>query len=203
MDWKEVKKFLDENKETKEVKDYFGEISKDLMKGKEFTDKITAEREKAVNEFKSKGLNDIIKEKEKEFKDKHLKEFKETYKVEEPKDPATAQALKDIEELKKSLAEKDRLAKRLELKSKVLPKLKGFEDFSDLLISEDEAQTTQTVEKFSTTIETYLKQRVEEALKKGSYTPPGSGNGDITPPGKEIDLTGMSDEQVREYMKQV
>lgn len=203
MDWKEVKKFLDENKETKEVKEYFGEISKDLMKGKEFTDKITAEREKAVNEFKTKGLNDILKDKEKEFKDKHLKEFKETYKVEEPKDPEIARLLKDNEEIKKSLAEKERMAKRLEIKSKVLPKLKGFEDFSDLLISEDEAQTTQTVEKFSTTIETYLKQRVEEALKKGSYTPPNSGNGDIVPPGKEIDLTGMSDEQVREYMKQV
>jgi len=203
MNWAEVKKFLDENRESAEVKAYHSDIEKAFMSGKEVTDKIKAESEKAVNEFKSKGMSDILKAKESELKEAHLKEFKSTYKIEEPKDAATAKALKDIEELKASLAEKDRLAKRLEIKSKMLPKLKGFEDLADVFINDDEAKTTEMIEKFSGTLEGYLKNGVEEALKRGSYVPPEKGGSGITPPNKEIDLTGMSDDQVRQMIKQI
>jgi len=199
MDFKEVKEFLESNKENAEVKAYLSEIEDKALKSERATNEKMEAAKKAVDLFKAGEMKTILETKEKELKKTHLEEFKKTHKIED-KDPRTMEYEERIAALEKEREAEKRAAKLAGNKTAVISKLKGFEEIADFFVNEDSEATTKNIDKFLTVAENFAKSRVEEALKKGSYNPPKDGKAPESSEWTEEKWNTATDAEVKEYL---
>lgn len=194
----EIKAFLEENKNSDEVKKFYEEIyskgiESDFVKGK-----ISEEVKKALELYKSGDGKKELETKIKEAEEAAFKKFKEKHKIKDidPKEEEYENRIKALEEDREKMKRESLINAN---RAKFSGKLTGFEKLADLLILDDESKTKENVELFSTLLEGHTKSKIEEALRKGSYVPPIPGANPI--PAGDVDLTKMTDEEVKAYMK--
>ncbi|HQM83885.1 MAG TPA: hypothetical protein PLD55_04295 [bacterium] len=199
MDFKEVKEFLEANKDTAEVKAYLAEIEEKVLKSEKAVNEKLEAAKKAVELFKAGEMKTILEAKEKELKKTHLEEFKKIHKIED-KDTKTMEYEERIAALEKEREAEKRAAKLARNKTEVISKLKGFEEIADFFVNEDSEATTKNIDKFLTVAENFAKSRVEEALKKGSYTPPKDGKVPEATEWTEEKWNTATDAEVKEYL---
>lgn len=194
MDFKEVKEYLETNKDSEEVKGYFGDFKKKYLESDEVKTKIAEIERLAIEKGRKRTPEEIEAEKKAYFE-----EFKKQYKVEEPKDPFMKKILEETEAMKKELETQKAIAKKEMLRGKVLPRMKGFEALTDLFIGEDEETTIKKVETFTELLTNFVQAEVNAKLKSGSYNPPNSNIKAAEEKGEGWFITAKP-EEIREYM---
>lgn len=167
MDFEAVKKYLEEQKESEEVKNYLQGLSQltpdgvssflESEEGKKLVQpKLDSYFTKGLETWKSNNLKKLV--------DEELK------KVNPPTNPL---------EIKLQELENQLLLKELKEKAtSVLNEKKLPIELVDLVIGQDEESTLKRVEALNTSYETHLNARVQEQLKSGGITPPSGSNPD-------------------------
>ena len=194
----EIRAFLKENENSEEVKKFYEEIYSKGIESEFGKGKISEEVKKAVESYKTGDGKKELEAKMKEAEEAAYKKFKDKHKIKDmdPKEEEYEARIKALEEDREKMRKENLINAN---KAKFSGKLTGFEKLTDLFVSEDEAKTKENVELFASLLEGHAKTRIEEALKKGSYVPPTPGANPI--PAGEVDLTKMTDEEVKAYMK--
>lgn len=179
MNFQEIKKWLEENKENVEVKTYLDsfkvEPTLEVFKGKLKNDKdfkafLDSEKDKhlskGIETFKTNNLEKLIDE-----------EVKKRFPQADPKDTELAKLKAEIEKMQKESLKKDLTNKAIKIATdKKLPV-----DLVDFLIGESEESTVKNIEKLESAFNTNLETLVQERLKTNSYVPPkNDGNTSIT-----------------------
>ncbi|MDD4564244.1 MAG: DUF4355 domain-containing protein [Eubacteriales bacterium] len=177
MTIEEVKKYVEENKDSEELKAYLkGLISVDgmqkfLSENEEGRKWLDSEKDKHLN----KGLdtwksNNLQKEID--------KKISELYPEETPEK-------KQLRELNAKIEKMESEKQREVLKNKALTiaaeKKLPINQVIDLLIAEDEESTVSNIGKFEEIFGSSVQAAVEERLKGGGYTPPNNAGGDNQP----------------------
>jgi hypothetical protein len=169
MDLKEIKAWLEENKENGEAKAYLDsfkvqptlEVFKNKLNETDFKSFMDSEKDKhlskGIETFKTNNLEKLINEEiKKRFPDKDAKDIQ-------------VEALRsELEKMKKENIMKEiKNQAILLLDSKKLPK-----EVLDFIVSDDLEKTKANIESFGNVFNPYIQSAVEERIKNGSYTPP-------------------------------
>lgn len=172
MDLKEIKAWLEENKDIEEVKTYLNsfkveptlEVFKEKIKtDKDFKSFMDSSNDKyyskALETWKTNNLNTLIDE-----------EIKKRFPETDPKDTELAKLKAEIEKMQKESLRKDLTNKAIKIATdKKLPV-----ELVDYLIGQDEESTISNIEKLESVFGTHVESLVQERLKGNSYTPPSS-----------------------------
>jgi hypothetical protein len=172
MSFEEIKKYLDENKESnEEVKTYLqgfkqfsvDEVSKLVNEKEDFKKWFDSERDKhfskGLDTWKTNNLEKLITDEIKKRNPDKSPEQIELEKLRADFEAAQKQlALKGVKEKATTLATEKKIP--LEL--------------LDFFVNEDEEKTNTNLSTFESVMEKYIKAQVEERLK-GSYQPPAGG----------------------------
>jgi len=178
MELKDVKAFLETNKDNEEVKNYLSELSKVTSEGVE-NYILTEEGKKWLgrhqDSFFTKGLETWKKNNLKKIVDEEIKK----------RNPGETEEQKKIRELEERLNQKEAAEKRQILLNKSLQiasEKKLPVEILDYFLGEDEESTMKNIEKLETVLNKQIETAVNERLKNGDYTPPcgDKGNGDYT-----------------------
>lgn len=200
----ELKKIIEANKDneySKEIQDYL----------------------KSLNPIKAEDLSELVKtDKEAQSwfdseKDRHFNTALETWKknnldkiVEEEvskRNPELSEEQKQINDLKKQLEERDRLAKRNELKSKALQiateKNLPVTKVLDLLVTDDEETTLSNINMLAEDINQAIQAGIEAKFKEsGRHFESGlTGNGKPGSFGEELAKSQVVDSSQSEGLK--
>ncbi|MEA4987645.1 MAG: DUF4355 domain-containing protein [Anaerovorax sp.] len=177
MTIEELKKYVDENKESEELKVYLQGllnvegVQEFLGKSEDGKKWLDSEKDKHL----AKGLdtwksNNLQKEID--------KKIAELYPDETPEQ-------KQLRELNLKIEKMEKEKQREVLKNKALTiaseKKLPINNLIDLFIAEDEESTVSNIGKFEEIFGESLKLAVEERLKGSGYTPPNSADGDNKP----------------------
>ena len=172
MTFEEVKKYMDENKGSNEVKAYLqGLVSvegvqKFLTENEEGRKWLDSERDKHL----SKGLetwksNNLQKEIDKRIKELYPEETEEK---------------KQLRELNDKIQKMEQEKQREVLKNKALTiateKKLPINKIVDLLIADDEVSTVSNIARFEEIFSASVQTAVEERLKGSGYNPPQNNN---------------------------
>ncbi len=177
MDINEVKKFIEENKESEELMGFLGNIvpqkespELNLENVKLFLNEnydakrwIDSEKDRHYQKaFETWKNNNYSKEIDKEIK----KRFPEK----DEKDIELERMKAEFEKMKAESTREKLRNKAIKVASeKQLPS-----DLVDYFVGEDEESTTKNLETLNTIFSNHIKKAVEDKLKDGSYVPPGS-----------------------------
>jgi len=172
MELKDVKAFLETNKDNEEVKNYLSELSKVTSEGVE-NYILTEEGKKWLgrhqDSFFTKGLETWKKNNLKKIVDEEIKK----------RNPDETEEQKKIRELEERLNQKEAAEKRQILLNKSLQiasEKKLPAEILDYFLGEDEESTMKNIEKLETVLNKQIETAVNERLKNGDYTPPAGGS---------------------------
>ncbi len=166
MTLEEVKKFIDENKDDKEVQNYIrGFITADRVENflngedgkKVLQPRMDKYFTKGLDTWKENNLPKLVDEK-----------IKELYPEEDPKDLELKKLRQEMEEMKRE-AELEKLRNQA---LKIATEKNLPTDMVDFFIGENEETTLNNLEIFEKTFTENLESKVKERLKDNSYTPP-------------------------------
>ena len=171
MELKEVKEFLDKEKENEEVKAFLQGLKKvsaeevnqflETEEGKKLlTPRLHSHFDKTLETWKEKNLD-------KEFETKLADEIAIRY-------PEETEEQKRIKALEKSKEETDNKLLRAELKNTAITFLNEAKlplDLTEYLIGENTDKTLETLGKFKTMMETFQKTITDELYKKHGREP--------------------------------
>lgn len=190
MELKEVKEFIEQNKENEEVKAYLQGLSK--------VDVARMQTEAESNQEIKSWLDSI--------KDKHASKSLETWKTNNLQkliDEAVSKAnpketpeAKQIRELTERLNKKEADEQRQILMNKALLKAdekKLPKEIVSYFLGEDEDSTTTNLTKLEEIFNNHISKEIEERLK-GGYKPPKNED-------NKTDISKMSMEEYAEYWK--
>lgn len=180
MELKEVKEFLDKEKENEEVKTFLQELKKisteevnqflETDEGKKLlTPRLHSHFDKTLVTWKENNLD-------KEFETKLADEIAIRY-------PEETEEQKRIKALEKSKEETDNKLLRSELKNMAITFLneaKLPQDLVETLIGADAGKTGEVLEKFKTMMEAFQKRITDELYKKHGREPK-EGTEEVTP----------------------
>jgi len=181
MEFADVKKFLEDNKDNDEVSAYLNELSEvttDKIQGylesdegkKLLQPKLDQYTTKGIESWKKNNLDAIVNE-------KINKEIKKRYPEKDEKDIALEAVKAELEQMRKETLKKELTNKAIKIASeKKIPT-----DIVDYFIGEDEDSTVENLSKLNNIFNQHIQKAVEEKLKDGSYTPPGSKNNQVDP----------------------
>lgn len=170
MTFEEVKKYLEENKETEEIKSYLDsfkvnptlEVFKDLVTSdSNFMSFMDSEKDKHLSKgletFKTNNLQKLIDEK-----------VKELYPEEDPKDSEMKKLQQKIEQMEKDSRRKE--LTNLALKKVTEKKLPT--DLIELLVASDEESTLNNIESFEKVFGERIESMISQKMKDNAYEPP-------------------------------
>lgn len=213
MELKDIRAFFDANKEKDDVKAYLSELGKpskealiEFAKKQDNLEGLVPELDrrvsKAVEEFKTKGMQKEIEKAVEKAKQETERELKAKHKIID--DPA----LLEVEKLRKEL-ESERSEKQKEkLRAKIREKLpEELRDFSDHFIGQDEERTEMVLSNFAKQLDAYGNKLVDAKIKGGKYTPGGNNNSDKTPPSGKVwtreEISRMTPEEYKTHSKEI
>lgn len=190
MELKDIKAFLETNRENEEVKTYLEELSKVTQEGvKQFVETEDGKKwlSKHNDSFFSKGLES--------WKTNNLQKLIDDAVAKA--NPAETPEQKQIRELTDRLNQKEAAEKKqmllnkgiLHADTKKLPK-----DLVEFLLGEDEQSTIANIDKLETVFNPYVNSQVEERLKSG-YKPSNDDKGGLKTY-TTTDLANMSIEEI-------
>ncbi|WP_129599526.1 DUF4355 domain-containing protein [Anaerophilus nitritogenes] len=167
MELKDVKEFLDENKEDEDVKKFVGGlINLDLIKSVANEDKdvrswLDSEKDKhsskSLDTWKSNNLEKLLDE-----------EIKKRFPDKDPKDTELEKMKAEIEKIKAESVRKELTNKAIKIATeKKLPV-----SLVDFLIANDEETTLKNLGVLEETLKTTVQGAVEEKIKGNDYKPP-------------------------------
>ncbi len=177
MTLEEVKKYVDENKSSEELKSYLqglvtvAGVQEFLTKNEEGRKWLDSERDKYLN----KGLdtwktNNLQKEIDKKILELYPEETAEK---------------KQLRELNAKIEKMESEKQREVLKNKALTiaaeKKLPINKVIDLVLGKDEESTVSNIGKFEEIFGSSVQAAVEERLKGSGYTPPNNAGGDSQP----------------------
>lgn len=172
MKLEDVKKYLSENKQSKEVQEYIKSLQEDVSVDVE-TIKELIEKDEDIKSF----IDSI--------KDKHSSKALETWKSNNLDEIVNLK----VKELYPEKDEKDIVLQELQLKVEAMEREKTHErlknvalktaadkglpiNLVDYFIGEDEEKTVKNLSNFEEVFNSKLEETVKSKLKDGSYTPP-------------------------------
>jgi len=170
MEFSEIKAYLETNADNDEVKQYLAELSKPTIdRVEDFLESEDGKKllQPKMDSYYSKGLDTWKKNNlEKELD----REIKKRFPAKDEKDIELERMRAEFEKMKAE-ADKEKLrSKALKIATdKKLPS-----DIVDYFIGDDEDSTVNNLEKVNKIFSQYIQKAVEDKLKDGSYTPPGS-----------------------------
>jgi hypothetical protein len=172
MDLQSVKEFLEQQKESAEVKEYlqgFKTLTLDETKNLVTTnEELKKWFDSEKHSHFDKGLQTWM---EKTFPTKLDQEIKKRFPEKDPKDIE----LENIKAQLKQMAD-EKLYESLKNKALTVATEKKIPtSVIDLLLGKDEESTLTNIGKFEEAINPYIQSQIEERLKS-SYQPPGGGN---------------------------
>lgn len=182
MNLEEVKKFLDEQKDSEDVKNYLQGLSKVTVDGvTTFLDSEDGKKllQPRLDSYFTKGLDT--------WKNNNLKKLvdEEVKKQNPPSNPLE----KELQDLKRELLLKDLKSKAKDIASEQKLPVK----IVDYFVGEDEEQTLANLKTLQEVFDTHINERVQEQLKSGGIDPQ-KGN---TPPSLTREqLEGMTTDQI-------
>lgn len=202
MDIKEIVKYLEENKESPDVKAFISTLTQpkelsfeQLMKNEDFAKQIRSfadsESSKAVDAFKEKGFKKAVETGVSEALEAKEKKTPHQIEVEELNKRLNAVETENQEKELKRLRSDNKVKAINFLKEKTLPS-----DMLDFLVSEESEKTDENVNIFATMMEDY-GQAIKQGQLKGNNTfvPSSPGNNDsLQEPGVDA-----SKEEWKEY----
>lgn len=188
MEIENVKAFLEENKDSEEVKQLFGDFRKVSVQDveeltqsdKELRSWLDSQKDrhfsKGLDTWKENNLESFITEK-----------YNERHPVQAPQDI-------EIDRMKKQLADMEREKQYGELKNKALT----FSNENDLpanlidfFIGDDEESTINNLKQLQEESLVYIQRQVDKRLRDNSYEPPGGSwnNGNVSNSGDFVTMT--------------
>ncbi|HDG8762785.1 TPA: DUF4355 domain-containing protein [Staphylococcus aureus] len=177
MNIEEVKSFLEEHKDDKEVKDYLSglkTVSVDDVKG--FLDTEEGKRfiQPELDRYHSKGLES--------WKEKNLENLIE--KEVQKRNPEQSEEQKRISALEKELEKRDAEAKREKLRSNALGKAQELNlptSLVDRFLGDSDEDTEQNLKVLKETFDKYVQEGVESKFKSSGRDVKESQNQDLDP----------------------
>ncbi|HFO1485892.1 TPA: DUF4355 domain-containing protein [Staphylococcus aureus] len=175
MNIEEVKSFLEEHKDDKEVKDYLSglkTVSVDDVKG--FLDTEEGKRfiQPELDRYHSKGLES--------WKEKNLENLIE--KEVQKRNPEQSEEQKRISALEKELEKRDAEAKREKLRSNALGKAQELNlptSLVDRFLGDSDEDTEQNLKVLKETFDKYVQEGVESKFKSSGRDVKESQNQDL------------------------
>ncbi|HDG8455326.1 TPA: DUF4355 domain-containing protein [Staphylococcus aureus] len=175
MNIEEVKSFLEEHKDDKEVKDYLSglkTVSVDDVKG--FLDTEEGKRfiQPELDRYHSKGLES--------WKEKNLENLIE--KEVQKRNPEQSEEQKRISALEKELEKRDAEAKREKLRSNALGKAQELNlptSLVDRFLGDSDEDTEQNLKALKETFDKYVQEGVESKFKSSGRDVKESQNQDL------------------------
>lgn len=171
MNWEEIKKWLEENKQDANVQSYLKENAI-----------VTADKVKELAQSDREIISWLDSE-----RDKHASKSLETWKTnnldklidEEVKkrNPEQSPEQVQLSKLQQQIADMEREKNRESLKNKALTEATAKKLPSDLVnfvLGEDEQTTMNNIESLKASMDSYVQAQVDERIKSGGYTPPAS-----------------------------
>lgn len=177
MNIEEVKSFLEEHKDDKEVKDYLNglkTVSVDDVKG--FLDTEEGKRfiQPELDRYHSKGLES--------WKEKNLENLIE--QEVQKRNPEQSEEQKRISALEKELEKRDAEAKREKLRSNALGKAQELNlptSLVDRFLGDSDEDTEQNLKALKETFDKYVREGVESKFKSSGRDVKESQNQDLEP----------------------
>lgn len=175
MNIEEVKSFLEEHKDDKEVKDYLSglkTVSVDDVKG--FLDTEEGKRfiQPELDRYRSKGLES--------WKEKNLENLIE--QEVQKRNPEQSEEQKRISALEKELEKRDAEAKREKLRSNALGKAQELNlptSLVDRFLGDSDEDTEQNLKALKETFDKYVREGVESKFKSSGRDVKESQNQDL------------------------
>lgn len=202
MDIKEIVKYLEENKESQDVKAFLSALTQpkemsfeELMKNEDFAKQLRSfadsESSKAVDAFKEKGFKKAVEAGVAEALEAKEKKTPHQIEVEELNKRLNAVETENQEKELKRLRSDNKVKAINFLKDKSLPA-----DLLDFLVSEESEKTDENINVFATMMENYGQAIKQGQLKENNtFVPSDPGNGDsLQEPGEDA-----SKEEWKEY----
>jgi len=175
MDWAEVKKYLEDNKDSEDVKNLFDKpitfeaVKKFSLENPEGIKWLQAERDRAV----TKGITSY----EENTLPKKIEDAKQGFsKNLSPQE-------KRIAELEEKDRQRDIKEKKLVLKNLALTQISeaGLPvSLADKMVGEDEEKTVSNIKLFTSEFQECVTKTVEERLKKVTHKPDDTGSGGVS-----------------------
>lgn len=171
MTLEEVKKFIEENKDNEEVKNYVaGFVTSDRVENFLNTDDGKKVLQPKLDQYFNKGLETWKKNNLDKLVDDKVKEL---YPDETPEQKELKKLRQEIEQAKQE-REKERLRNvALTTADGKIPK-----DLVGYLLGEDEETTTANIQKVAELFENHVSSKVEEKFKQNSREPHKGGGGE-------------------------
>jgi peptidyl-tRNA hydrolase len=175
MTLEEIKQWIEQNKDSEEVKNYIGglvttdrvETFLGTEEGKKLIQpKLDTYHNKGLESWKKNNLDKLVDE-----------EVKKRFPEKDPKDIEIENMKREMENIKKEAARKELMTKAIQFagENKIPSK------FIDRFLGEDEDSTFNALKEFQKEWTTTLQSNVEERLKAGYKPPQGGAGGDKTP----------------------
>ena len=190
MNIEEIKSFLEQNKESEEVKGYIDTFKTPLQVDsvKDFLNS-NEEGKKYLQSYGDKRVSEGIDS----WKKNNLEQLVQAELLK--KNPKLTPEQLEIQNIKAELEKEKGIRKRAEMVAKykdVLVSKNIPSELTDFILAEDEEVVNANITLFENSMKNYIESQVNNRLKGSSYTPPSNGKASFT----MEDLKNMTPEEI-------